>query len=453
MGPLGISLSLATLQRIPAVPAPPATALPQQAAIVARWSADTIPAQADNTALAAWTDSVGGLAAAQATMAAQPKYRTSGAGGKPYVLFSGAQYLDAGTSNAVASACQSGNCTVLVVYRNAQASTYGYLFSASNVTGCALYHNGAKTGVFTGAGYPLPAASTSTLTTLVYSGSRSGQWGGRVYVNNSCVGQPGTFKSAAGHNVGIGGAPATPTTACKAEMYDVIVWNQTLTHNEVMQAEVWARDKYGSPYPWAGAPFRVFHGDSLTAGMALSGILENSYPAKVAAANGWPLGSWTNLGNVGTTMVSMVTEAKNEIDPMLPFLGNTPMHLAAWEWYNQKGLPVTGNGSSTGQTTKYFTDRRAAGVAKLVLMTSIDAGDPVDSPASRAAYNAYFDANHGPSLCDAYIPIHTIAEIGVEGACPNAAPGAPYFQDDLIHLTPTGNGILATAVAPVMAGL
>ena len=430
---------------------PPATSpLPQQAAIVARWSADAIPAQADNTALAAWTDSVGGLAASQATTTKQPKYRTGGAGGKPYVLFDGAQYLDAGTSNAVATACQSKTSSVLVVCRNVQASQYGYLFSASNVLGYCLFASGTRAGVFTNGQVPY---SGTGLTTVGYSAGLPDQYTGRYYINGTCCTQTGALQSAAGHNVGIGGAPATPTTAVKAEIYDVIVWNRTLTAYEMMQAEKWARDRYGSPYPWAGSPFRVFHGDSLTAGYGMSSRAEETYPYKVAAANGWPFGSWANLGYVGTQMAAMRAAATAEIDPMLAVLGNTPMHLVAWEWYNQRNVTVAGQYGSTGITETYFRERRAAGVAKLVLMTSTDAADPVDNPTNRAAYNAYFDANHGATVCDVYIPLHTIAEIGVEGACPNAAPYDPYFQSDGIHLTAAGNSILAAAVAPVMAGL
>ncbi|MFT3975969.1 MAG: SGNH/GDSL hydrolase family protein [Sphingomonas bacterium] len=430
---------------------PPAISpLPQQAAIVARWSADAIAPQADNTALASWADSVGGLAAAQATSAAQPKYRTGGAGGKPYVLFSGAQYLDAGTANAVATACQTKTSSVLVVCRNVQASQYGYLFSASNVTGYCLFASGARVGVFTTGQIPYSGAG---LTTVGYTAGLPDQYSGRYYINGTCCSQIGALQSAAGHNVGIGGAPATPSTAAKAEIYDVIVWNRALTAFEMMQAEKWARDKYSSPYPWAGGAFRVFHGDSLTAGYGMPARAEETYPAQVAAANGWPFGSWTNLGYVGTTMAVMRAAATAEIDPMLAVLGDTPMHLATWEWYNQRNATVAGQYGSTGITESYFRARRAAGVAKLVLMTSIDAADPVDNPTNRAAYNAYFDANHGSSICDAYIPIHTIPEIGVEGACPNAAPYDPYFQGDGIHLNAAGNAVLAAAVAPVMAGL
>lgn len=127
---------------------PLGASLPQRMAVVARWSADEIPPQADNSNLASWKDGVGGLNAAQVTAATQPKYRTGGAGGKPYVLFSGAQYLDAGTANAVATTCQGASSTVFVVCRNVQATSFGFLFTASNSTGYNLFANGTQAGLY-----------------------------------------------------------------------------------------------------------------------------------------------------------------------------------------------------------------------------------------------------------------------------------------------------------------
>ena len=445
--PLGFALGAQARRRGAASPPPAVAALPQQAAIVARWSADEIPPQADNSSLAGWADSVGGLVAAQATPAAQPKYRVGGAGGKPYVLFSGAQYLDAGTGNAVASACQRAASSAFVVCRNAQATSFGFLFTASNSTGYNLFANGAQAG-FYGNGLGRCPYAGAGLTTLGYTAGRPEATSARYYVNNSCVTHLGKVVAAAGHNVGIGGSPATPSTAAKAEIYEVIVWNRALTAAEIMQVEKWARDKYAAPYPWAGGPYRLFHGDSLTNGYSISAA-PNSYPAKVAAANGWDLGSWTNLGHVGISMTGMDTEAAAEIDPMPALLGSTPVHLAAWEWYHQRSLTTA---AATAATEGYFRARRAAGMAKLVLLTSTDAADPLDFPAARAAYNAYFDAN-GPALCDAYVALHANAAIGVEGACPNNAPYGPTFHTDGIHLTDAGYAVLAGIVAPVMAAL
>ena len=437
------------------------TPLPQQAAILARWSAVDIPAQADNTALDSWTDSVTGLSAG-ATGAARPKYRTEGANGKPHVLFSGAQALNAGASNAVATACQSGNNTVLVVYRNptGNSSTYGFLFTASNSTGYNLFDYGVgapgrSAGMFGSGLQRVPFAGTG-LTTLCYTAGQPDGTSGRIYINNSCISHQGVVTSAAGHNVGIGGSSANLALGFNGEVYDVIVWNRALTAAEVMQAEKWARERYASPYPWAGAAFRVFHGDSLTNGLGASAPL-TTMPARVAAANGWAFGQWTNLGHVGARYdnnpASLTLEALSDVDPMVALLGATPLHLATWEWYN-------GRNRSNYQTEAiaYLAARKAAGVAKLIFGTSIDTtdaaggGETAANRTARAAYNSYWDTagNRTAAGIDAYVAIHTDRSIGAEGACPGASPFTPYFYTDGIHLIDAGYQKIADLFASAM---
>ncbi len=426
-----------------------ASALPQAAAIIARWSADDIPAQADNSALAGWTDSVGALAATQATPAAQPKYRTGGAGGKPYVLFGGAQVLDAGASNAVATACQSGINTSFVVYRNAQATSFGFLFTASSSTGYNLQANLTTAGLY-GSGLQRVPYTGTGLSTIGYSAGKPDTTVGRVFINGTCINNQGVVKSTAGHAVCIGGSTATPSTDAKAEIYDVIVWNRALSASEMMQLEKWARDRYAAPYPWAGQPFRVFHGDSLTNGLAASAPL-NSYPARVAAINGWPFGTWTNLGHVGAAVTSgsyvLDTEALSDVDPIQGIVG-VPVHLAFFEWYNQRNQSAP---SPSARTFAYCDNRRAAGgVTKLFLATSTDAADPVDNVAGRATYNADLVAGYA-AHADMLVPVHTNTSIGVEGACPNAAPYTPNFNTDGIHMIDAGYNVLAGLMAPAMA--
>lgn len=431
-----------------------ATVLPQQASILARWSANDLPVQADNSALTSWTDSIGGLAVAQTTGTAQPKYRTGGAGGKPYVLFAGAQYMNAGNStNAVAQLLQNATAahTSLVVYRNAQSTSFGFLFSGSVSTGYNLYASGTAAGMYgAGALQRVPCTATG-LTTLCYTKRLPDTSTARLYINGGCINNGGPVTAASGQDVWIGGT-TTAGTPVKAEIYDVIVWNRALTAAEVMQAEKWARDRYASPYPWAGVPYRVFHGDSLTNGYASGGAL-TSYPARVAAANGWAFGQWTNLGHVGVNMTTMKQEALDEIDPMLPLLGSTPLWLAAWEWYNQRNVATA---TTTAAIASYFQARRAAGAAKLVMLSSTDAADGQDNVAARATYNAWLDAN-AASYCDVYLPVHKssanggASEIGPEGACPNASPYTPYFHTDGIHLIDAGYQVLANLVAPALA--
>ena len=231
-----------------------------------------------------------------------------------------------------------------------------------------------------------------------------------------------------------------------AEVYEVLAWKRALSAAEVMQAECWVRDRHAAPYPWAGAPFRVFHGDSITNGTDSTNALGN-YPARVAALNGWPLGSWTNLGHGGQSMAGLRDEAVVDIDPMVALLGATPLHLAAWEWFNQRGAA-----DPVAETIAYFRARRAAGVARLVLATSTDATDGVETAetlARRATYDAHFDAEWR-ACADRYVPLHADGRIGVEGACPATAPYGTYFSDG-IHLTDAGYDAVAALVAPAMA--
>lgn len=429
------------------MPPVPPVRLPQAAAIVARWSADAIPPQGDGTPLAEWRDVVGGIAAKQTVAAARPRYRLGGAGGKPYVRFAGAQLLEAGPANVVATACQSGSNTALVVCRNVVATGFGFLFTASASTGYNLFANGTAAGLFAHGVQRVPHAAKD-LTTLCYTAGIPDPSIGRVFVNASCINHAGLVRSAAGHSVGIGASPGQDGLGADAELYEVIVWSRPLTAAEVMQAEIWVRDKYGAPVPWAGAPFRVFHGDSLTAGQG-SDLPLGNYPARVATLNGWRLGQWSNLGHTGISMSGMRAEAAVEIDPMVALCGASPVHLAAWEWFNQRGLDPA---QAVAQTSGYFAERRAAGVARLVLATSTDAADRNEggSQPRRAAYNAHFDANWR-AVADRYAPIHTDPAIGVEGACPIAAPFGPYFVEDGIHLLDPGFAVLAQRIAPAMA--
>lgn len=436
-------------------------ALPQSASIVARWSADAIPAQADGTALASWTDSVGGIAATGAS-GKQPTYKAAGQNGKPYVLFNGSQVLDAGTTGAHATALQ-GQHTAMVVGRNMGANTAGTLLSAADTTAYLLYMNGGTgAGQWASAGQRTPYTGTG-LTTLAYVTAIGVDTAvARVFINGTCPGAAGVCKGVAGKNVTIGAKYASGTTnvdglyGYKGEIYEVIIWNRVLSAAEVMQAEKWVRDKYASAYPWAGGPFRVFHGDSITNGLAASGPLTN-YPGRVAAANGWAFGQWTNLGHVGACWnnspsgFNLNTESLTDIDPMVALLGATPLHVMAWEYFNQ-GKGQTAASVVYNGAIAYLQARKAAGVAKLFFGSSVDSSDAAAgyTESVRQAYNAWCDAN-AAGYCDRYVPFHNDANIGVAEACPNSSPYTPYFNTDGIHLIDAGYQLLANIVAPAMA--
>ena len=146
-------------------------------------------------------------------------------------------------------------------------------------------------------------------------------------------------------------------------------------------------------------------------------------------------------------MTGLRAQALIDIDPMVPLLGATPFHLAAREWFNQRGAT-----HPRGETADYFRARRGAGAARLVLGTSTDATNAVEDAGTlsrRATYDAFFD-ERWRDFADAYVPLHRDGRIGLEGACPAAAPYGAYFSDG-IHLTDAGYDVVAELFAPRMA--
>jgi len=93
---------------------------------------------------------VSGVAAQQANSAVRPRYRTSRAGDKPFVLFGSDQLLDAAADNAV-TACRSGSSTVMMVCGDVRSTGFGFLYTATPSTGHNLFYNGGEAG-FSGRG-------------------------------------------------------------------------------------------------------------------------------------------------------------------------------------------------------------------------------------------------------------------------------------------------------------
>lgn len=436
--------------------------------VVARFSADDITPQTDNTNLASWTDSIAGVSAAQGTGARQPKYRTGGANGKPYVGFTGTQFLTiAGTSNDAYTPLTTANYTVYVVYRNPAVTTWGFLFAASPSGGQFFLSDdgktsGRKAGTFgsAGAGRMVVPAGTTGLMTQFISGRRPADAStGRAVVNGSAyIGSSPRATQA----INIGGWSDAPDSfGFSGEIYEVIIWNRGLSHAEMMQAMRWAHTKYNAALPWAASgAYRVFDGNSQTDG-GYETSPDKRYPMQVAAINGWPLGTWTNLGQSGASWAARDFQAAAEIDAILAELGATPGHLAVWEYYNQaRNVPVGSVASVYGAANTYLANRIAAGWRtgnnKIAFGTSIDAADGLAdySEATRTAYNAYWDVSgNRAGKMDAYVAIHNDTGIGTSGACPNSAPFTPNFHTDGIHMIDAGNAILAGLFATALASL
>jgi hypothetical protein len=409
-----------------------ATDLPQSARVVARWSADAITPQADNTNLASWTDSIGGFAATQATTGRQPKYRTNRMGGKPSVQFGGAALLNVGRPAALVAALDAVvERTIFVVYKTLGATSSGMLFTAADGAGAGIMIVADQSGVgLFNSTVPSPGGAfmsyahacnqPAPLTTQVY----------RQVVNGGVVSPSQNMPNGtAGLNIGIGGIVQSDNFFCNADIYEVIVWDRGLSPGELLQAHKWACDKYGQAYPWAGlSKFTVYDGDSITMGSGSPG--SSSYPYKSAASLGLTYGQWTNIGIGGITAANLTSKAAVDLLPIGTVTG-LPLRIAAFEWYNQRAAhPGPYNNSLA-----YLAAVRSA-TRKVSWGTSTDTS--VTTDADRAAYNAAFDADH--STCDAYVAIHSNTAIGTETAYANN----PGNFSDTVHLSSAGNTVLAS---------
>jgi hypothetical protein len=216
---------------------------------------------------------------------------------------------------------------------------------------------------------------------------------------------------------------------------------------------MWACDKYGQPYPWAGlTSYHIFDGNSITAGSGVA-AREHSYPEVARRTLGLTYGQYDNLGNDSINMSQMVARASIDIDPVKAVVGK-PIKLVVGEWYNQRTNTVPAT-VPINASRAYLAARKAADpTIKIAFWTSTDeSGSNFD--AGRVSYNSSFDADQ--TNIDGYIPVHNDPNIGVVGACPATAPWGTYFSD-AVHLTgsastPNGYHTLAGLISPVVAAM
>lgn len=431
--------------------------LPQSGSIAARWMADSIPSQTDNTALSTWTDVINGYALTQGTGVNQPKYRASQMGAKPCVQFAGSQWL-AGAFPALKSIIDSKNYTVLIVVSNTVAAANGCMFgNGAGGTSFMFQSTGSALGRYDGGnvGLCVPTAATA-FTTLGYTSRNTAQYSPqsgtgleRVYVNGGCV----TSNSSAGPATSsVSGAFAMGATndlgqlSGKFMIYEVIVWNGTLQQTDLLQAETYLRAKYSQTLPWAGlSSLDIYLGDSLTVGVNAQPVdVSKSYPYLAATARGRAYGQWIMWAVGGMTWGSMQA-ALAEIQGVGAYMG-VPVNFSAWEWYNEKNTGKT-PAQAYADAVTCCAAIRAVSNSKLMLMSSTGySGDSTDPYATvRGAYNDLLDANFA-SMCDQYGPMHTDATAGpaIANASAFTNNSATYWSPDNVHLKQAGYGVVAT---------
>ncbi len=432
------------------------------AGAIVHFAASDVTPQGDNTALAAWTDPVSGLVAAQATGANQPKYRTNRLNGKPAIQFAGSQWLSFDGTGPLKTAIDSRSYSVLVAFANVAAASNGCLFG-SNAGGNSFFvlADGTNAGRFDGTvtAKALPYASTAFAISGFTSNAAS-SYGGlnvaleRDYMNgfpfcSTILAAPATSAST----FGIGAISAVGTFSAKADITDIVVYDRELTPLEWVQGTIALCQKNSQPLPWGGQNYiDLYDGDSITVDIN-SGHVYDSYPYLVSQARGKPLGCWANFA-IGGIQTTQSTAKSHEWTAIAAMLG-IPFKVAFFEWVNEHNGGKTSAQIFADLQAYCSTVRSSATLSKIMVGSSTAYGsDPTDPYASvRGVYNGLLDdpTTGALSFADAYTAIHTDSLIGNANAVAN---NPTYFSAaDKVHLTPLGYGQLANLMGAGMAAL
>jgi hypothetical protein len=420
------------------VPPGTTTALPLLGNIVSRFSADSM-ALANGANVTTWTDAVGGIVAGT-TIGTAPTFQTNRLNSKPSVKFTGGG-LSIATPGALRTAIDSQECTVFCVFRNQAASGYGQLIG-SHVAGDSfgLFSDGTNVGRLNRFVIPYAGQSafstignTSFNTTPNYSNSGDYQ---AFYINGCSVFNQSDLMPATGGNAICLGTNAANGAPVNAEIFDIVVWNKPLTPAQMMQAHMWAADKYAQTYPWAAvAAINTFFGDSITAGVGVSGAgtpdVTKTAPWIAAQTLGLTLGQWHNAAVGGIALDNLNVLAPTWVDP-IPALTGKNQNIITFEWANQRD-------STTTKGAIYLAARKAVSGNKTVWGTSTS-GSAYDPSADRATFNTAWNTigTGAKTNIDSYMPIHTDTHIGVNGSYATYSSGG-----DGIHLTDTTYPYLA----------
>lgn len=416
-------------------------ALPQVGNIAAKWTADSITPQADNTTLTSWTETVSATAL---PALGTPKYRTNRVGGMPSVQFDGASCF-LGAIPALKTLMDAGTYSLMIVCSNVFTQANATLFANSaGGDSCMFQATGAAIGRYQNGQYPF--TDNTKQITYGYSSQNSQRYpqqtnavGERSYAYGLCVRTnqaKSPVTSGTGSNFGIGAVNASVQLPLKADIQEIIIWNRVLTEMEWLQAAEYVEAKYTQPLPIRSAAYlAVFDGDSITQG-TLASTVGGMYPVQSAAALGLALGQWTLQAIGGMTTRGMTLKLSEWSGIAARY--SKPQKVAAFEWYNEKNNGYT-PAVQYSDMQAYCAAVRALASTKLALGDSTGyVGDP--DPSGRDTYNTLM-AGGAASNSDAYVSISSNATIGTTGAY--ASGSATYWGGDGVHLSNAGYAVLA----------
>lgn len=430
--------------------------LPQSAHLVAQWSADSLPTQAtnpvgtDNGNVVSWVDIINGYTASQATGANQPKFRTAALGGKPGVQFSGTTYLN-GLMAGLKTVIDGKTYSVLILADKIAVRSNASMFgnSAGGNSFC-FQANGTKVGRLNAGGtldIRGPYTDTVTPITCGYTSAnfkvypnQTGTGLERQYLNGTCIASTaaaGPLTSSASGAFGIGCISDLNTFPFQGYLYEILVWDRQLTEDEMMQAEIWVRNKYSLALPWASLPYMLhFDGNSHTVGVTPSGQdVANSFPYLNAQSLGLTYGQWCNHAVGGMNTYGMYGgDGGSKLSDMLAVItrtGKSPRVVAS-EYYNE---------TITGRTANAYADLVAYAAAfkaafpagKLGWWNPFSYGtDAATYATNRGPFLASVVANYASIGIDVIERVELDTNIGTSDANTNF-PG--NWAGDAVHLT------------------
>lgn len=431
-----------------------APGLPQAAFLVEDWDARSITPQTDNTTLVGGFPGTKGVSGA-ATVGGAPKYRNgaNGVGGIPGIQFNGgSDCLNYGQPATIKAAIDSRNYTRINIFRTIGTPGFGCIASyGGSDTGSFDYGDGVNTGRFgaPACGSNIPYAEQTTFGFLsvapnasfnlnsipgVESVGANGSTIGRYVPNIS--GPMGTGVMAFGNVLSGSGVPWTGVLTRS------LIWSVVLTPTEVMQAYKLLAPIYGQTLKYSlKSDYKIFDGDSITASIAVTGSVADTFPWKAAQTMGLAVGQWSMLAIGGADIVNTMTVlAPTQINNLFAVIGK-PLKICAGEWRNQQAAdPISRNNANA-----YITLVRGVSGSKVCWWTSLSATD--DPNANRNAYNASWDANS--ANVDAYNATHLDTFIGISGA---ATANPTYFADG-VHTTNLGCTQMNTRITPTFSAM
>jgi len=425
--------------------------LPAFSAVAAQLSADTIPAQGDNTNLTSWQERVSGISLRQLTGANQPKYRTARVGGKPSVQAIGSTWLSAAIPGLKA-VVDTKNYTVMIVVANVVAQANGTIFgNAAGGNSFAWQANGTGTGRFDsqvlGSSLTLAPDATPAFRCFGSSSWAVNQYAGqsgvgleRAYMEGGCVNSNTGFapaSSSADGQFAVGATNSLGQLSGKADILEVVVWNRGLTAIEWVMAEIWACTKYSQALPWAaGGKYYILDGDSLTVGVGTPSI-NSAYPYLAMQNSVVPYGAWTMQAVGGLAWPAIIGKVGEWTG--IPNLIGIPGKVAAFEWYNEN-LALQTPAQILQHTKDYSTALNKAGNnLKLALGSSTSySGDSAGG--NRDLFNTLLDADHAHA--DSYAQLHLDTHIGLGGAASSYSVFSGTLWADIVHINAAGRAFL-----------